>query len=482
MARLIVFMLCCVWLLPAHARSHASLPRAVVSTLKSVGISPAHVGVVVWEAGKARPRLVHDEKLSFNPASVMKLLTTYAALDLLGPAYTWKTEVYADGPIKQGVLNGNLYIKGYGDPFLTLERIWLLLREIKLLHGIREIHGDVILDASYFKLDPVDPGRFDDDPRRSYNAPPSALLVNFNATILHLAADDGVLTVEADPLPSPLVLENRIHLGSGDCKDWRDQLTVEYQPTPNPPRLVLGGDYPQSCGEKTTSINLGDPLETAAGLFRTLWAELGGKLDGKVRPGQVPDNARLIEQFDSPPLADILRSINKWSNNVMARQVFLTLGAAKEGPPATLDKSVSVMHDWLKSKGIDASGIVLENGSGLSRIERVRPINLAKLLQQAWRSPSFSELESSLPIVAVDGTMKERGENDGVAGHAHLKTGTLSNAKNLAGYVFDKRGRRWIVVFLINDLHAESGAAAQDALLEWVYQGMPGKPFKASTR
>jgi D-alanyl-D-alanine carboxypeptidase/D-alanyl-D-alanine-endopeptidase (penicillin-binding protein 4) len=466
-------------LLPMAAKAEPSmgLPHPVVAALKNAGISPAHVGVVVWETGQPEPVLAHKAQSSFNPASVMKLLTTYAGLDLLGPAYTWKTEVYADGPIEQGVLNGNLYLKGYGDPALTLERFWLLLRELKS-RGIRDIRGDVVLDASFFADEPVDPARFDADPRRAYNSPPSALLANFNASLLRLNVDGGMVSASADPLPPPLVLENHIQPEAGACNDWRSHLAVEYR-TGNGPRLVLGGSYALGCGEKSTAINLGDPLETTAGLFRALWIEQGSTLAGTVRPGTVPAQGHLVARFESPPLADVLRDINKWSNNVMARQLFLTLGAEKKGPPARVEKSIAVMREWLKSKGIETSGIVLENGAGLSRIERLQPINLAKLLQTAWHSPTFAELESSLPIVAVDGTMKTRVQDGEVAGHAHIKTGTLANAKNLAGYLFDRHGKRWIVVFFINDLKAERGTDAQDALLEWVYQGGQGSGIRA---
>ncbi|HYP68443.1 MAG TPA: D-alanyl-D-alanine carboxypeptidase/D-alanyl-D-alanine-endopeptidase [Thiobacillaceae bacterium] len=463
-------------LLPILARAEPNtvLPHSVVAALKSAGIPQAHVGVVVWEAGQPEPMLSHKAQSSFNPASVMKLLTTYAGLDLLGPAYTWKTDIFAEGPVDEGVLKGNLYFKGYGDPSLTLERFWLLLRELKL-RGIREIRGDVILDASFFPADLPDPGRFDGDPRRAYNAPPSALLVNFNAASLRLTAEGDRLIVSLDPLPVPLLLDNQIKSDAGRCNDWRDHLSVDYQAGNGPLRLVLAGSYALACGEKSAAINLGDPLDTTAGLFRALWGEQGGKLAGTVRPGVVPGDASLVMRFESPPLADVLRSINKWSNNVMARQLFLTLGAERSGAPARLEKSVVVVRDWLKSKGIDASGIVLENGAGLSRIERIQPINLATLMQAAWRSPVFAELESSLPIVAVDGTMETRLRDGEVAGHAHIKTGTLANAKNLAGYLFDRHGRRWIVVFFINDLKAEGGTAAQDALLEWVYQGAGSK-------
>jgi D-alanyl-D-alanine carboxypeptidase/D-alanyl-D-alanine-endopeptidase (penicillin-binding protein 4) len=470
-------------LLPVLAKAEPSigLPQPVVAALKNAGISPGHVGVVVWEAGESKPLLAHKAQSSFNPASVMKLLTTYAGLDLLGPAYTWKTEVYADGPIEQGVLNGNLYFKGYGDPLLTLERFWLLLRELKS-RGIQDIRGDVVLDATFFPDELPDPGRFDGDPRRAYNAPPSALLVNFNAANLRLTAEGNGLTTSVDPLPVPLLLDNRIKPDTGRCDDWRDRLSVDYQAGNGAPRLVLAGSYALACGEKSTVINLGNPLDTTAGLFRALWKERDGRLAGTVHPGVVPATANLVMRFESPPLADVVRSINKWSNNVMARQLFLTLGAERNGPPARLEKSVAVMRDWLRSKDIDPSGIVLENGAGLSRIERIQPINLARLMQAAWRSPAFAELESSLPIVAVDGTMKTRGQEGEVAGHAHIKTGTLANAKNIAGYLLDKQGKRWIVVFFINDLKAERGTEAQDALLDWVYRGSEDRSQRTEVR
>ena len=470
MARLILVLLCCLWVDAARPGTQSELPDVVAAALKRSGISAAHVGVVVWEAGAAEPVLTHKAQSSFNPASVMKLLTTYAGLDLLGPAYTWKTEVYVDGPIDRGVLDGNLYFKGYGDPSLTLERFWLLLHGLKS-RGIREIRGDVVLDASYFPDELPDPGRFDGDPRRAYNAQPSALLVNFNAVNLRLTVQGSKLSASLDPLPVPLLVDNQIKPDPGRCNEWRDHLSFDYQSVNGTPRLILAGSYALACGERSTDLNLGSPLDTAAGVFRALWGEQGGALAGTVRPGAVPPAASLVARFDSPPLADVLRSINKWSNNVMARQLYLTLGAEKKGPPARLEKSAAVMRIWLKSKDIDPAGIVLENGAGLSRIERLQPINLARLLQAAWLSPAFAELESSLPIVAVDGTMKSRAQDDAVAGHAHVKTGTLANAKNLAGYLFDRNGRRWIVVFFINDLKAEQGANAQDAMLEWVYQG-----------
>jgi len=447
-----------------------ALPQAVQAALRQANIPVSHVGVVVWEAGKPAPLLAHGDALSFNPASTMKLVTSYAALELLGPAYIWKTEVYTDGSLADGVLTGNLYIKGYGDPQLTLERLWLLLRELRS-RGVREIRGDLVLDQSYFSLPDADPARFDGEPRRAYNAIPAALMVNFNSTLLRLTPLPGGVAVYADPLPPGMHLVNNLKLDDAACGEWRDRIDIEWLPDNGNSRLVLNGSYAAACGEKNTAFNLGDASASAADAFRTLWQESGGRFTGNWRVGEVPAGAQRLMAFESPPLAEVVRGINKFSNNVMARSLFLSLGAVLGGAPGNTQKSADAVRDWLAGKGLHFPELVLENGSGLSRIERISPHSMAQLLLAAYSSPVFSELESALPIAAVDGTMKSRGKDTPLAGHAHIKTGTLEGVKTIAGYVFDQAGRRFVVVFFINDPNAAAGGAAQDALLAWVYGG-----------
>jgi serine-type D-Ala-D-Ala carboxypeptidase/endopeptidase (penicillin-binding protein 4) len=462
---LLALLFCCL-----QAAAH-DLPAQVANPLKQAGIPESRFGVVIWEAGKPEPLFVHQPQSAFNPASVMKLLTTYAGLDILGPAYVWKTAVYADGPLVQGRLSGNLYLKGYGDPSLTLERVWLLVRELRQ-RGLDAIDGDIAADASWFEPSSTDPGRFDGEARRTYNAPPSALLANFNSTTVRIRAENSQVKLSADPLPAGYSLENQVRVANGSCNE---ELRPGFDLVAGngDKRLIISGSFSAACGEKRYPVNLGEPALTAAGIFVSLWKEAGGSVTGQIVQATTPASAVQLVQQESPPLAAIIRDINKWSNNVMTRQLLLTLGAERLGAPGTPEKGAAVVREWLHGKGLKFSELVLENGAGLSRVERISPLSMARLLQAAYQSPMFAELEASLPIAAVDGTMKARARGDGVAGHAHLKTGSLSGAKNLAGYVFDNQGRRWVVVNFINHSNAERAGAAQDALIEWVHQGMP---------
>jgi D-alanyl-D-alanine carboxypeptidase/D-alanyl-D-alanine-endopeptidase (penicillin-binding protein 4) len=389
---------------------------------------------------------------------------------MLGPAYRWNTEVYATGELQQGTLNGDLLLKGYGDPKLTLEDFWLLLRNLRA-RGVRDIRGDLVLDHSYFSAEDYDPARFDDQPTRPYNTGPDALLVNFKAVTLQFVPDREARKVKilTDPALPQLTVINHLTLGDGACNDWLSRLRVDAQGNADAARLAFNGSYAWDCGEKTRIFSLLGHKQYLAGLFSQLWQELGGTLAGSARYGEVPPEARLLASVKSPPLAEIVRGINKFSNNVMARQLFLTLGAAAMGEPATFDKSRQSIVQWLTGKGLSFPDLVLENGSGLSRIARISAKGLGRLLLSAYGSPVMSELMSSLPLVAMDGTMKRRLKNADVAGQAHIKGGTLEGVRAIAGYVLDSHGRRMVVVFIVNHSHAAYAQPAQDALLEWVY-------------
>jgi D-alanyl-D-alanine carboxypeptidase/D-alanyl-D-alanine-endopeptidase (penicillin-binding protein 4) len=207
-------------------------------------------------------------------------------------------------------------------------------------------------------------------------------------------------------------------------------------------------------------------------MFRVLWTELGGRFEGEVREAAVPAGARLLATVNSPPLADIVRSINKYSNNVMARQLLLTLGAERSGAPGTTDKGIQVVHEWLKQRRLDFPELVLENGAGLSREEAISARHLGEVLLAAWRSPFMPEFVSSLPISAMDGTLRKRFNEAAFEGQMHLKTGSLRDVRSVAGYVQDRAGRRVIVVCLHNSSRADTaaGQAVQEAVLKWVYE------------
>ncbi len=445
------------------ADAQAALPNDVQRKLKQAGIPQDAVAVVVQEISTQKSLLRMNAERSMNPASTMKLLTTYAALDQLGPAYTWKTEAYLDGELKNGILQGDLILKGYGDPKLTVEQFWLWLAELRA-RGLRDIRGDLVLDRSYFELPPYDAAAFDNDPVRAYNVGPDALLLNFNTLRLRYLPDGDKLNVVAEPPLEGIRLDNHLLPQSGvGCDEWDDGIRVQS----GGDSVLFEGGYPSECGEREHSLSVMPHTRYVDAVFRALWKNLGGTLQGTMREHSIGENAKLFSTHRSEPLSLTIRDINKFSNNVMARQLFLTLGASDH---ASIERSVQNVRTWLAKQSLDFPELVLENGAGLSRQERISAAHMAQLLQHAAAHPLSAELQASLPILGVDGSVKKRLKESPAASHAHLKTGTLSGVKTLAGYVRAQSGKEWIVVFFINHANAQRGQLAQDALIEWVQQ------------
>ncbi len=457
------------------ASAQEGWPPPVFKALRAAQIPSTAAAALVQEVDSRRYALSVNHRVAMNPASVMKLVTAFAALELLGPAYRWKTEAYLEGALRDGVLEGSLILKGYGDPKLNQEAFWMLLRALRG-KGLREIRGDLVLDRSYFEPAASDPGRFDGDAFRPYNVLPDALLVNFKSLRFAFLSDaaTGTVRVSVDPRPPGLEVVNLLRLSEGSCPEgraFRDQLKPAFDPARL--RVSFSGHYPSNCGERDLNVALLDANHQVSGILRQLWTEIGGSWNGGVREGTVNPGARLFHTQESPALAEIVRDMNKFSNNVIARQLFLTLGAASAGPPARAETARRAVQQWLEAKGISAPELVIENGSGLSRLERISAASLAALLQAAWRSNVMPEFIASMPVAAVDGTMRRRLKNEGVAGNAHIKTGLLSDARAMAGYVRDAGGRRYAVVMIVNHAYAHQGQAALDALLRWVYEPAP---------
>ena len=458
-----------------------AVPSEVAAALERAKVPLDAVTLLVVDAeGKLPPRLSHRASVAVNPASVMKLVSTYAALDLLGPAYTWHTPVYVEGAVRAGTLFGNLYIKGQGDPKLVLERLWLLLRRVQGL-GIDKIAGDIVLDQSAFETEAADPASFDGEPLRPYNAAPEALLINFKSVVMSFVPEPSanIAHVQFEPPLSGVQMQPSVPLSNAPCGDYRAALKADFS---DPARIRFEGSYPASCFEKTWSVAYADPKSYNLRAVAGLWREMGGKLIGTVREGRVPMRADapaqpLLEpafEVISPPLAELIRDINKYSNNLMAKQLFLTLSlvdaevASNSAPVASLAASREVMRRWWQTR-INADDVpILDNGAGLSRLERISANALARLLQSAYRSPLMPELMASLPIVGVDGTLKRsRAES---RGSAHLKTGSLRDVAALAGYVQGSSGKYYVLVAIANHANANAARPAFDALLDWAVQ------------
>ena len=455
---------------PAAARS---LPKPVAAALKAAAVPASAVAIVVQGVDATRPSFAWNPGKPMNPASTMKLLTTLAALELLGPAYRWKTEAYYSGTLQEGTLKGDLVLKGYGDPKLDYESFWMLLRALRG-KGLRVIEGDLVLDRSHFAPPNGRPGDFDGEALRPYHVLPDALLVHYKALRFAFVPEPEreAVRVFAQPHPPGLELGNRLRLSAGACLEgraFRNLLEPTFEPGP-PPRVAFDGRYPIECGEKDLNVALLPPDEQVAGILRELWGEMGGSWHGRVRAGEVPATARLLHTHESAPLAEIVRDVNKFSNNVMARQLFLTLATSAYEPPAQPHHAQQVLRHWLNLKDIGAPELSIENGSGLSRTDRASAATLAALLRVAWKSAVMPEFMASLPLAALDGTMKKRLLDEPLAGQAHLKTGLLSDARAMAGYVLDRKGRRHVVVMLMNHPNAPDAEAANDALLRWIYE------------
>ncbi|WP_260332008.1 D-alanyl-D-alanine carboxypeptidase/D-alanyl-D-alanine endopeptidase [Paraburkholderia fungorum] len=473
--------------LAAQARVKAAHPSVNVTTVLPqsvmVGLQRAHVplssiSVVVEKVGDRTPILALNAAKPMMPASTMKLVTTYSGLSILGPDYRWRTNAYADGTLDaNGVLHGNLYIQGTGDPKLVPEELIDLVQKIHKA-GITGVDGALVLDKRYFDPSTRDLPPFDDDATAPYNVGPDPLLYAFKSLSFTLTpSPDGTVTIDVLPALSQLQIDNHMRAVNGPCRG--DAASVSPTVTPQPNGTVVAsfdGDYSVRCGPRTLNVAVLDHTAFFAGGFLALWQQTGGTFTGATREGAVPAGARLVATHQGPVLSDIVRDINKFSNNTMARNLFLTIGATEERPPATPAKSARAIEAFLRRDSVDMQDLTLDNGSGLSRDEHLSALSLADLLQRANASPVAQVFVESLPIAGVDGTMRNRLTNQGAGGNAHIKTGTLRDVRAIAGYVASADGNSYVVVSLINDPHSEAARAAHDALLEWVYQG-PSQGF-----
>ncbi|MGH8656956.1 MAG: D-alanyl-D-alanine carboxypeptidase/D-alanyl-D-alanine endopeptidase [Gammaproteobacteria bacterium] len=450
-----------------------ALPQPLTETVHRAGIPSRAVSVFVQEVNSDKASIQFQAEQPRSPASVIKLLTTYAALEILGPAYTWATEAYASAPIVGAYLAGDLILKGYGDPFLVTERLWTLVQGLRA-RGLQHIGGDLVIDNTYFAMAPENRGGFDGQPDRAYNAHPDALLVNFQAVQFTLAPKPPSASVQviAQPWPTNLRVKNALRLVTGTCRDPLSRLQIVISPDKNGSTAFFSGDYPASCGEVTINRVVMPTAPFAYGVFKRLWLDLGGVLDGRFRVAPTPAQAVRIYAIESLPLTELIRGINKYSNNVMTGQLLLTLGAERLGAPGSRQKGITAIKEWLNSEGLKFPELVLDEGAGLSRKTRIGAQSLGRLLLKAYRSPYMPEFLSSLPIAGIDGTLRNRLSKEPITGRAHLKTGQIDGVASIAGYVHTRRGQTLAAVCLINHpgSHLGGGKKVHDALLRWLYE------------
>jgi serine-type D-Ala-D-Ala carboxypeptidase/endopeptidase (penicillin-binding protein 4) len=475
----VVSLLVSAFICHAASASPINLPDTVINALNKAGVSTNNVSVYV-QALPAKPSQIKPPLVNFqatqalNPASTMKLVTSYAGLAILGPNYTWKTDVYHDGVVDNGVLEGNLYLKGYGDPQFSQDDFRHLLKRV-YDSGIISIAGDVVIDNSYFASTSPHAGSFDNEPLRAYNATPNAFIVNGKSTGFKFDSDTNQVSITAEPAFPSLKINHQLKVGKGDCNFWRNQLRYSTETSPatqynvEETTVTFNGIYPANCTDKYLELLALDENHYHISLFKNVWRNLGGEFRGGLRLAVVPTSATKLTQHYSKSLAQVLIDLNKWSNNLMARQLLLTIGATQHSAPATEQKGALAIQQWFANQGLKFDELEIENGSGLSRIARISAQRLGEMLVGAYFHPVMPELMSSLPVLGLDGTMRNRLKTSQVLRQGHFKTGSLNNVFSIAGYLLSQTGERYVVVFMTNDTKAALTKPAQDALLEWVY-------------
>lgn len=481
-------------------KAHGDLPRAVANLLPELTLQASQISAYVRRVDADQPLLAIDAERPRVPASVTKLITSIAALDLLGPDYQWRTEALITGEVIAGTLEGDLTIKGYGDPYLSNEAFARLIRTLRE-KGIRHIVGDLRFDNSQLAPPSAERGDFDGAAQRSYNALPAALSLNRQVTYIHLYNDRerGGVGVYTEPPLSHLDIDNQARVVQAPCKGRFHRLNVRFSepqaeqpssaspdggdiaagtapPTPGTPRLTVSGTFASECADERIPRLILSPQRHAAAAFDALWREAGGTISGQVIAASAPAGAEVFHTAYSQPLHEVLRTVNKWSDNLMARMVFLALGVEHAGPPGDLLKSREALSLWLAERGFSFPELYIDNGSGLSRDTRLSAAALGELLTWAYHQPWMPEFMASMAIMGVDGTLTKRMRKEPIEGRAHMKTGTVRDASCIAGYVLDPDGQRWVVVVLVNalpDQHlaAWHGHAVHHGLLRWVMDG-----------
>jgi serine-type D-Ala-D-Ala carboxypeptidase/endopeptidase (penicillin-binding protein 4) len=447
------------------------IPPRVQRVLDGHNLPASSVSFFVREVGAADPLLAFNADQPMNPASAVKTITTIAALETLGPAFTWKTELYALGSVADGILQGDLLLKGGGDPFLVEEQLRSMLKALQRT-GIEYITGNLVLDGSYFDPSVEQEDDLDNQGGRSYNTNPNAVISNFQSVAFYFYPDPNGrnVIIHTDPQLPNLKIENRLRQVNGSCRGYQRGISFNINQNDST-EVIFEGQFPSGCLQYQMTREVLDAPGYTFGLFNELWEELGGDLAGRLMLGEAPDNLEPILIWSSSPLSDVIKSINKFSNNLMTRHLLLTLGAELLGSPATVEKGIETVQSYLELKGLASNQLQLSNGAGLSRETRVSTSLLGDILQTAYTSAYMPEYIASLPINGLDGTMRNRLRGDNMTGRMHVKTGTLDEVSAVAGYVYSRSNKTFVVSGIINHELADRGPGVElmDALLTWVY-------------
>jgi serine-type D-Ala-D-Ala carboxypeptidase/endopeptidase (penicillin-binding protein 4) len=473
------------------------IPVVVEAALKQAGLPTSSMGLYVQEVSdvvamdepRTQPALawLNDDK-PFVLASTTKVVTTLAALDLLGTNYRWRTYAFASGPIDAGRLRGDLLIVGGGNSYLSASDLAQWFTDLRA-KGLKEITGNIVLDRFAFQLNDDDhahtptPGA-----DRPHHALPDAFTLNEG--VLRVVVSSGAgprAAVRLDPPLGDVQVVNNVSMGSQAC--WA---AASLSTSKTVLKVTVNGTWNKHCPPQQHPVAAMSHIDLTTRAVAALWQQAGGVLKGQVvdkpRPALRGDDQRgrpmpgpATMQRDaqgetlmpfavhlSERLPQVMRVINKTSDNMAARNLLLTLSQGFPFKAATLPAAQARMRQWLNRQGLQPGDVEVENGSGLSRAERGKPRAMVTLLRNAWRSRTADAFVESLPIAGVDGTLAHRMMQGAATGQAFLKTGTLRDTRALAGYVRGRSGKVYAVAAMVNHPQATLGLPALDALIEWV--------------
>lgn len=452
--------------LPVAAKDY--LPASVASELQKQKSPSKTLAVYAREVGSNKSVIDWNGKRAGNPASSIKAITTFAALDMLGPDYRWPTEIYHTGTIKNQTLNGDLIIKGYGDPSFVNESMQELVAVLR--QKFKTINGRLIVDSSYFQLPKNYPSSLDGAVRSPYNAIPNAMNMNFGTNYITVTpnknSSNASITIDPPIITRALVSDTKQN--KNKCRWYGVNVNNS-----DSRALVVKSTPSIYCRARSEYSVIVEPHEIVGGGFKKTWLEQKGELSPNfnVSSATKAANATFLWRHFSKPLIEQIADMNKKSNNVMTRQLFLTLAAKQKGAPATLENAREVMKVWMILNGINHNGVFIDNGAGLSRTTRISPQQVVEVLEKAVEHKEGDAFIHSLAIAGVDGTMRKRFTNHPAKGKVFVKTGTLKNTRTMAAVVYAKSGK----VFAVSTIHEDSGienqkgTQVQNKVLEWLY-------------
>jgi D-alanyl-D-alanine carboxypeptidase/D-alanyl-D-alanine-endopeptidase (penicillin-binding protein 4) len=441
---------------PAPAAQPAAdddLPQTLDAIVRGGVLGHSHAGVVVYSLDEGRVvYALHPDEL-LNPASNTKVFTTAAALARLGSDFRFLTEIYVDTPPRDGAVEGNLTLRGHGDPSLVSERIWQMSND--LWHaGLREVSGDLILDDTAFDAVVEGPGWDQDRSDRAYMAPISGLSCNYSSFALYVSPGDrpgSKARVEIEPMSAYFKIDNHTLTSSGSRRLRKP--TTSAHPNHDGYHVVVSGRVP--VGQPTTTLwrRVGDPTLYCGETVKELFARRGIKIRGKVRKAAVAPTATLFYTAESESLDLLLKRVNKQSQNFVAESILKTLGAQAASAPGSWPGGVAAVSEFLEHEvGIPRNSYLMKNGSGLNDVNRFSAAQVVKVLAYMYpRLTLAPEYLSSLGIAGKDGTVRFRMGGTPAVGRVRAKTGTLEDVTALSGYAESLSGHHYAFSVLVND-------------------------------